>query len=586
MITMLRMSCFILSNLGIWELIHKHSKIHLYFIPGLTIAIQITFLFFGGILNVLPETSFTLFVFGLLALLWSICTKRIQLNKYLQPGFIFLSGAFLFSAFILRGKLLTHVDNFTHWGTIIKTMLSVDRFPTFQDPIIKFQEYPLGSSSYIYFFSKWVGNKESIWMLAQTYMMLVSFLPLFLFDKKNRKSTILIVTIVSCAILCYNVRITDLLVDTLLPLVGVSGLIYAYFNCSKNQTIGKELFFVTFYLIAIIQIKNSGIFFVIIICIYVLTNMKMEKKDIILRIVCVVLPCISFFLWHKHCEYVFTTAKMSAHAMTADRLASVFNGKTTDDIRNISNLMFNYLLTCLDTWIVLGLMVLVNGFAFVISKELGKKYVRFNLFLVAIFLSYCAGLLGTYLFSMSMESAMRLAAITRYIKTIFITLIYLVTVLLIKQLSENKLWEKLNSLSNPTRNKSRTIFITYILLFFSSLIVLFFISCNGANYTLQPSYYLSRRVKMEAVKHDYNIPERKSYDVLISPNDKTRNTGFLTKYTFYADKVNAFLVETKEDLGRITAQYVIIQDLKNSIIIDWIKENYPEQIGNSVIVRE
>ena len=74
-------------------------------------------------------------------------------------------------------------------------------------------------------------------MLAQSYMMLAAILPLYSFAKKNHGAvSIVIVSFVNYVFL-YNILITDLLVDTLLPVVGVCGLLFTYLHCKDGEKI-------------------------------------------------------------------------------------------------------------------------------------------------------------------------------------------------------------------------------------------------------------------------------------------------------------------------------------------------------------
>ena len=52
-----------ISTIGTWEWIRQKIKINVYFVPSLTIAVQVAFLFVAGILNFLFETAIFLFVF-------------------------------------------------------------------------------------------------------------------------------------------------------------------------------------------------------------------------------------------------------------------------------------------------------------------------------------------------------------------------------------------------------------------------------------------------------------------------------------------------------------------------------------------
>ena len=85
------------------------------------------------------------------------------------------------------------------------------------DPLIKYQEYPLGSSAFIYYFAKIIAPSESVQMLGQDYMMLVCILQLFAFLKKNKISGFLIILSATNFFLTYN--LTDLFADIIVLFV-------------------------------------------------------------------------------------------------------------------------------------------------------------------------------------------------------------------------------------------------------------------------------------------------------------------------------------------------------------------------------
>ena len=53
-----------------------------------------------------------------------------------------------------------HYDNFSHWAVVVKNMLITHRFPDAYSAMIDFKSYPLGSSSFLYYFCSVVGSEE------------------------------------------------------------------------------------------------------------------------------------------------------------------------------------------------------------------------------------------------------------------------------------------------------------------------------------------------------------------------------------------------------------------------------------------
>lgn len=61
----LRVLLFVLSNIGVWEMLRRKTKIDKAFYPSATIAMQVVILFFAGLLNFLQEATWLIFSIGL-----------------------------------------------------------------------------------------------------------------------------------------------------------------------------------------------------------------------------------------------------------------------------------------------------------------------------------------------------------------------------------------------------------------------------------------------------------------------------------------------------------------------------------------
>ena len=155
LISMGRMILFFLSSIGYWEFFRRKSNISVYFLPGFTVASQITILFIAGLLNCLEPAYIMLFVAGLILAVYYLITEKKEFPvAYLNEGFIFLFGTTCLCMIALKGSIFIHYDNFSHWALVVKNMLQTNRFPNFEDAVIDFQAYPLGSSIYIFYFTK------------------------------------------------------------------------------------------------------------------------------------------------------------------------------------------------------------------------------------------------------------------------------------------------------------------------------------------------------------------------------------------------------------------------------------------------
>ena len=182
----IRVLLFALSVFGWLTLLHKKTDAAVEFLPAVVFCGQICILFLAGILNLLPLSVAVLFLGGLVlaVLSWK---DRGTYRDFLCPGYVFFAAAGLYFLLLMKGQVFNSYDNFSHWALIVKQMLMTDRFPTFQDPIILFQAYPVGSSAFVYYVSKIISTvSEGCQMFAQTLLTLSMILPLFSCVRKKK----------------------------------------------------------------------------------------------------------------------------------------------------------------------------------------------------------------------------------------------------------------------------------------------------------------------------------------------------------------------------------------------------------------
>lgn len=571
MLTIFKFGLFGLSTLGTFQLIRKISndKIDVYFLPSLTIAIQTTILFFAGILNLLPEMSTMLYLLGLLGIVTSLRENKGPkfAKDYFNDGYIILIFIMCIMAISVRGKLFSHYDNFSHWALVVRYMLEVNHYPNFQSSLIAFQEYPLGSSTYIYYFAKMIGTSESVQMLAQLYMIVAAVLPLFSFvGKRSIKIDCIFVAFINF-VLIYNIRVGDLLVDTLLPVVGICSLLFAKKYCT-NVISNLNFMFLSCYLVQIIQIKNSGVFFVLVTIIACFSyHWKSERN--FTNMYSALFPFISLVLWHKHCEYVFLKAAVSKHAMTFEKFQSVFGKKTAEDINVIVSSWFKLSTTNTNIWMLFGFLVLIGCFIWFFGKNYWPEFKKSFVFSVILYICYQIGMLGMYLFSMPSGEATRLASSIRYLKTIILAILMLNMVLAIRTISD----------CSMKKNIKTTATVMIIVSFFS------FSFISKGSIMLAPTTISNSNVRtwIERNRNEYSIPMNNSYCILI-PKDDRGYSYHLLKYTFNTKNVSARVVNNVDVLNSISSKYIFVYDNENEIINTWIKKKYPNQFGNDVII--
>lgn len=357
------------------------------FIPILLICIIGCLEFFAGILNILNLSTYLIGFIGIIFVLYKlyrIILKKEKIN--LNKNFIIYAFLVLWAAWILKGTILIHYDNFSHWAIIIKEMLTINKLPNFQSNVILFTSYPPGTACFIYFICKYIGTSEGIVLFAQSLIIISSLFTLFAFCNKENKINYLLVTIGIIYLLIANIFINQLLVDTVLPLLGIAAIaIIIYYR----EDYKKSLFIITPILCFLTIVKNSGIFFVIIDFIiwftFFIKNNGIKSVFKTKYILLIFLPLLMLLLWSAHTDLVFDNSNTTKHAMSIENYTTNLGNKDTEVIYNILNNMKNKMidLNNKDNQIFL---IMIIPFIFLIF--ISKKNIELQKFIIKMFIFY------------------------------------------------------------------------------------------------------------------------------------------------------------------------------------------------------
>lgn len=555
LLTIFKILIVFVSTAGYWKLIKNKTKLDLCFIPLITISFQVFILFFAGIMNILLGTTIVLYFFGIICFIYFIIKEKKEFFK----DFKLFEYIFLFLSVILIGiavfnKVLTMYDNFSHWGLVVKNMLLTNRFPNSSDNFMWFQQYPLGSASFIYYFSKMISNDEWIQMLAQGYMEIAFLLPLTKYIKKNKIFAAVFLLLFFNFLLVYNIKLTNLAVDTLLPIVALGMFVFIYEEIYK---IGKEKNSILFLIpitITLCLIKNSAIFFILLEIIFILVSMKKNKKyKSIKYYITLIFPMLTYFLWNQHCQLVFKNAAMSKHAMTIQNYIKNFNGKTQKDILNIIKGVLEFFVTGQRIYVLIAFIIFVTFMIFLVNRKKLKKHFKIILILTLIFFLYLIGTIGMYIFSMPLSEAKNLATIGRYINTILIFIYGVLSIECIKIIAE---YEK---------NKILNILVSILII--SSIIVINITSFNKFSIIYEEQNNIKTRQKLETIIKENNLDNSKKYVICIPKYDKDY-TCFLAKYLLLTKNITTIVVKNTSQLDKYKKDYYIINlDENNKNII-------------------
>ena len=562
----------LLQNLGYWEILRRKCGVEIEFLPALTCAVQISVLFFAGILNLLLEATVCLWLFGLLSLGYCIKQNRDLsfVKRYCNVGYLCFFLFFAALILYLHGATFSSGDDFTHWGLVAKSMLTTDHMPTMREAYIEYPDYPLGSAMFIYFCMRFSGAINSEWqmMLCQAYLVLAFLLPMMLPLKKHRAIGFIVAVLMTEFFLRYSIRPYSLQVDTLLPLAGMAMLLYVFRYCSAWKTGKPSFYLASAFILAVSQIKSAAAFFAAITLGYILLEGKKDRqwKQ---RIIMVLVQLIVYLLWVKHRDYVFGYA--GRHGVSIEEYAYVLSVHNKAELPVLIRsfvlrlLGFEGNLICFAVAAVVGLCYFAAGGVKQLSgflKLCGKG--------LLLYLAYMVALCVMYYTSMDVPGyETSLPGFDRYAQIAVIAVLYGLTVLLMERISASQF----------RREKYAAATLAVLLpglLWSQGITKPFLMETPPVN---------ADRVKIEdAMRYKY-IKEGTSCAIL-GVEEGNMGPRYIAKYLFNNWDRENFTVSSMEDLRAVEdydPDYIIILDLENPYIQQWIQEKYPEYVGKTFI---
>lgn len=208
-----------------------------------------------GMAGMLQVGFFTLYIAGFLGLIHVYAVRKIR------PDFPLIGLMLVFAAALVwrfRGCPLHHCDDISHWGLVARTILERNALPSAATPTIKFQAYPVGSAAFIYYIGRTIANREDVFVIAQTFLMGISFLPMLSHIRNNRRWLYPVAAVAFLFLLQRNQYAVNLQVDWLLPFMGLGAIA----SVTRHRDDLPQAMTVTFlFCFAIVYIKNSGMFF-------------------------------------------------------------------------------------------------------------------------------------------------------------------------------------------------------------------------------------------------------------------------------------------------------------------------------------
>lgn len=552
-----RILLLVVSFYGYFQLFHKKTGIKVEFAFLLVFSAIGSVMYLAGILNILKETAVLILLFGILCAVWSV-KQRVPVKDIVTPGTVFFGVMSIFFLFLLRGSEYIHYDNFSHWAVIVKVMLENNRLPNFQDSVISFQSYPPGSACFIYYIVKIAGIRaEWAAMYAQVIYILGAVTALFAFVKKKNIIGMFVAVITAVFLMSGNTRFFDLLVDTLLPVVGLGGMAFCIYY---KESITRKIWVLIPILVMLCAIKNSGIFFVVIVAIYYLLCMEKNSRGIKGLAGVVAFPFLSNFLWKKHVELVFENGLSSKHTMSLQNYKDGLGIKSGEDIRNIASLMGDRVFSFSNQALygllfVILLLILVRIF----QKNKFADMCKLSLIAIGSYIFYQVGTLAMYLFSMPDGEALKLASYDRYHNTILIFvagILCLMVIMITNEMHELKRTHIYQAATGILCVAALCIFVK-----------------PQFSYYMRQQIEGTQRVKFDEIVQNYEFPEQASYLILCKNNRDY--LYYLSGYLLNTTSVKVCDEKHLDEIGEEWRNYEFLIVLEDTPKIQkYVKNNF------------
>lgn len=405
-VTMIRLMLLCASMVGYMRLVSRRIAPELSI--GFTFAGIASAMTLAGVLNALPEAAILLCAGGLYSLVWTLVKDRRARLLTLGGAFFLVMCAVL--AARQWGEVLIHYDNFSHWGMIVKHMLTKDRLPNYSDQYILFQSYPPGAAAFIYYCAKLSGIRAE-WFQMLAHWACAAGMLSGMFALAKGVPAKLACFAGAMLILCGDNNFNQLLVDSTLAVAGLGAVSFCAYYRRDLRRVGLYIIPWLTYLIAL---KNSGALFAVYALVLVFLWSGFKKG-----VVAAIPPALMLLIWNRHVSYVFEQGLLAAHSMSISNFKRMLSAKRAGSVESIVRQMLGKVFSLSNAYLAV-LLLSVAAFIFVCVYLKRDRLVRgLLIYGVAAYLIYQAGTLGMYIFTMNERQALQLASYPRYHGTIW-----------------------------------------------------------------------------------------------------------------------------------------------------------------------
>lgn len=443
---------------------------------------------------------------------------------------------------------LVHYDNFSHWAVMVKFMVFTGRLPGTSDHLISFTSYPPATALFITQFVHWIGFSDGAMLVAQFILIWGAAYAIFagLRDRSRALTSFaLCFTLAISFVFNVAIRLNNLLVDYVLPIITIAALVGIFVYRQRPILLCSH---VAIFIAALLLVKNSATFFVIMIGGYFLytliTNHHWQWRRLLTVPVQFAVTLgtgvFPFIWWEWHVKHTFTVSK---HQISTQAYAKQLHGESQQALIKIGHKFLTQIfsLNSLSTkGILLINIVLILTWLFIrLRQHQRNNLLGMALLLDLIFIVYYGSLFGMYILSMPYAEAILLDGFERYMASIVILNLFIGAIALVRVLDRQQFEQNFQKRNTQAFKSATTKNIyqmaTLVTGFFA--ITMMYSEITGTKFTNEMNHNTLPLQMTRVSKQWHHLNHRKVLIVdpeVVDVNDYY--AGYVGRYWYFTDK--------------------------------------------------
>lgn len=408
-------------------------------------------LYLFGLINIMKIAVYGIIIIAILCFIYdivSIVKKKIKIKEIFTLGTLLYILLLVIATMLLENTYYRDWDEFSHWGSNLKAMVTHDVFwanKVYDGVHVVYQ--PL-AGIYEYFFCKINGGfAEDISYIGIVTFIITLLIPILRnleYEMKDIIKGFLSIFCVYCLIYVFGFKLDSIYIDLLLATLFASSMIFAYLQKEKEDKLILWLL-----LIAMVLLKDTGLLLAGIVLMQlffkniafpIINRRKIQKEDFKkFGILCLILITMlaSYGSWKIYCkangkvlddrhdknaivqinivEYIKGVIQIGNRTEKVDSIAKSFY-QALNSAGLIANSAFR---TALQLAIFANLVAILL-IAVEKDKKQKEKIISFIIAMDIGFVLYCLLLMATYMFAFTETEGRALASYERYMNTFFL----------------------------------------------------------------------------------------------------------------------------------------------------------------------